>query len=437
MKKLIFLSLSLFLFAGVATAQVTGKKAYNKAVKALAAYNTDSKATDKLDEAIEMINTALEDEATASTTKAWNKKGEIYNAASQHDVKALILDPAAKPMYPTAGMEAYKAYSKLLSLAEKKWDKKSAIDGLTSSAQGISNTGVAAYEAQDYATAFEAFKTVLAIHKTINDNGGESAVLATEEDYNNQLYITGLAALQADKVSEGTVYYQELYDKKYDKPAVYEALSKIKMQDDQAAGIAILEEGRKLFPDDVSLLFAEINYYLKENKLDLLVGKLQDAIKKEPDNVSLYSTLGNVYDNLFQRELEAGNDEKSQEYFDKALTQYNSALEIKPDFNDAIYSVGALYYNKAAAKTKIMNNLSLKEAKKFDAMKVEVIALFDQSLPYFQKSEINNPNDINTLIALKEIFARKDDYVTSGEFKKRLEVVQGGGTNDSSYFKNK
>lgn len=435
MKKLIFLSLSLFLFAGVATAQVTGKKAYNKAVKALAAYNTNSTSPDKLDEAIEMINAALSDEQTASGTKAWKLKGEVYTAASQHDYKAQLLDPEAKAVYADAGMEAYNAYSKLLSMAEKKWDKKAGIEGLTNSAQAISNAGVAAYEAEDYPKAFTAFKTVLNIHKTINENGEESTVLATEEDYNNQLYITGLAALQSNKAEEGTAYYQELYDKKYDKPAIYEALYKIKVEKDEAAGLAVLEEGRKLFPDDVSLLFAEINHYLKENKLDILVGKLQDAIKKEPKNVSLYSTLGNVYDNLFQRELEAKNDEKSQEYFDKALENYNAALKIKPDFHDAVYSVGALYYNKAAAKTKIMNNLDLSESKKFDAMKVEVIGLFDEALPYFKKAEMNNPNDVNTLIALKEIFARKDDYTTSGEFKKRLEVVQGGGTNDGSFFK--
>ena len=45
-----------------------------------------------------------------------------------------------------------------------------------------------------------------------------------------------------------------------------------------------------------------------------------------------------------------------------------------------------------------------------------------------------DPNDVNTLIALKEIYARKDQLDLSEEFKKRLDNVQSGGTNPTSYF---
>jgi hypothetical protein len=40
------------------------------------------------------------------------------------------------------------------------------------------------------------------------------------------------------------------------------------------------------------------------------------------------------------------------------------------------------------------------------------------------------------LIALKEIFAKSGDLEMSTEFKNRLNVVDGGGQNESSYFKN-
>lgn len=40
------------------------------------------------------------------------------------------------------------------------------------------------------------------------------------------------------------------------------------------------------------------------------------------------------------------------------------------------------------------------------------------------------------LIALKEIYAKKDQLDLSKEFKTRLELVQGGGKNDKSYFPN-
>jgi hypothetical protein len=63
-----------------------------------------------------------------------------------------------------------------------------------------------------------------------------------------------------------------------------------------------------------------------------------------------------------------------------------------------------------------------------------MISEFDKALPYFKKAESINSNDQNTLIALKEIFAKKNDMKMSGEFKSRLETVQGGGKNAKSYF---
>ena len=63
------------------------------------------------------------------------------------------------------------------------------------------------------------------------------------------------------------------------------------------------------------------------------------------------------------------------------------------------------------------------------------MGLFDQALPYFKRSESIAPNDINTLIALVEIFARKEDEVISLAMKKRLDIVKAGGKNQTSYFK--
>ncbi|MBK6948506.1 MAG: hypothetical protein IPH16_10995 [Haliscomenobacter sp.] len=107
---------------------------------------------------------------------------------------------------------------------------------------------------------------------------------------------------------------------------------------------------------------------------------------------------------------------------------------------DAIYSIGALYYNRAALLTKQMNALSddySKEGlKKYEELKTRIYAEFDKALPYFQRAEALDPNDVNTLIALKEIFAREKKLDISNEFKTRLETVQNGGKNAAPYFKN-
>jgi hypothetical protein len=80
------------------------------------------------------------------------------------------------------------------------------------------------------------------------------------------------------------------------------------------------------------------------------------------------------------------------------------------------------------------SDFSKEGQKKYEAAEKLMISEFDKALPYFKKAESINANDQNTLIALKEIFAKKNDMKMSGEFKSRLETVQGGGKNAKSYF---
>lgn len=441
MKKLI-LGLMAILLITTAYAQ-DGKKALRDARQAFGAYNLDPSGNKaKLKEAVEQISLALQDPEVSKDPTAWASKGEIYNEIANQIVAVRqlgmgSLDDLPKVEHPA--QEAAYAFLKTYELAEKKWQTKDAVKGFQISQGNLSNIGIFLYEDQDFKGAYENFKMAITLHDLIKKEGEKSS-LDAPEDYNNQLYITGLAALNAGQPETATESFQKLYDMKYDKPAIYEALYKIKAEKDVDAAYEYLEEGRKKYPDDVSLLFAEINHFLRINKLDELIGKLEMAIKKEPDNVSLYSTMGNVYDNLHQKEAQAGNAEKAQEYFDKALDYYNQAVAKDPNYSDAVYSIGALYYNKAAAMTlelnKYADDYSKEGMKKYEDLKAKIFKEFDKALPYFQKAESLNPNDINTLIALKEIYARKDDLQMSNVFKERLEKVQGGETNESPHFKN-
>lgn len=144
-----------------------------------------------------------------------------------------------------------------------------------------------------------------------------------------------------------------------------------------------------------------------------------------------------MYDNLYQTELKAKNDAKSTEHFNEAKKYYEDAISRDPKNVDAVYSLGALYYNKAAFRTQELNALpedySSAGLKKMETLRKEVMGLFDEALPYFMKAEALDANDMNTLIALSEIYARKEDDLAL-EYKKRLEMVRGGG-NPTSYNK--
>lgn len=448
MKRLFFGLIVLVLFAGTTQAQQDPKKELKNAGRALSTYYLDpSNNKAKLKEAVDAIEVAAGSDMTNTLAETWIKKGEIYNEIATQivTVKQVGLGSVADlPKLENPALEAAKAFQKALTLAQKSYEKKDVFKGLTTAQPNLYNMGIYAYEDKAFEAAFNHFQALLESHETLKANGQKSS-LDTPEAYNDQLYITGLSALNSNKTAEAGTYFEKLYTIGYDKAAIYEAMYKMKMPDDvkDAAGIAAaykyLEEGRKKYADDVSLLFAEINHFLKLGKLDELISKLQMAIEKEPDNISLYTTLGNVFDNLYQREYAAGNKAKADEYFNKALGYYEQSLQKDSKYFDAIYSAGALYYNKAAAMTQELNKLAddyTKDGlKKYNEKKKDITAQFDLALPYFQRCETLNPNDISTLTALKEIFARRDDLEKSNEFKRRLDVVNGGGTNPEPYFK--
>lgn len=442
MKKILFAVFSLLFATGLTFGQ-DAKKAEKDAERALSAFNLDQSKSEKLTEAIEASDVAIQDAEIGAMSKTWLTRGQIYNAALVRNAVIKQLEPGASFEFKglaTAAMKSVEAFKKALSLAEKKFETKDALTGLTEVQPYLTNSGVGAFEEQNFGLAYMHFKTGLEVHNLLLENASPSNI-ATEDDYDYMVYLSGLAAMSANMMAEAEEHYGALYAKKYDNAIVYEAMYKIYTEKEGIEGAyRFLKEGRAAYPDDVSLLFAEINHYLKIEALDKLIANLQEAITKEPSNISLYTTTGSVFDNLYQRSYkeEGGDRVKGDEYFSQALSYYNQALELDPTYTDAIYSIGVLYYNHAAFLAQELNvladDMSKEGLKKYDQKKDELLAQFDKALPWFIKAEQTDPNDMNVLIALKEIYAKKDDLELSTEFKNRLETVQGGGT-VTSYFK--
>lgn len=439
MKKTLIALFAFVLTTGLTQAQEDGTKLAKSAGKALTSYNIDpSNNGGKLDEAKQKIDQALQLPDAQALASAWLTKGDVYSTILQRDLAKRMLNPNSPLSGDNDALASFEAYKKAYELAAKKYEKADAVKGMTDLQGHLINIGVTKYEAAEYEKAYNSFQASLSSHEILTANGQKS-ILEDPAQLDNQIYITALAASLAKRPKDALPLYEMMYKKGTDKAAVYEGIYNIKVETgDEAGAQAILEEGRKKFPEDSGLLFAEINTYLRKGKLEELISRLKQAIQQEPNNIGLYVTLGNVYDNLYQREQTAKNDAKANEYFEEAKKYYTQATEKDPKNVDANYSLGALYYNKAAFRTQALNALpedfSSAGIKRYETMKNEIMGLFDQALPHFQKAESLDANDANTLIALSEIYARKEDDLAL-EFKKRLENVKSGSKNAASWFK--
>ncbi len=430
MKKLFLIFIGMALTIGTINAQ-SPKSMYKKAKKLLSNYYFNPGENEKdLYEAGDLINQALQDSEMGTNRKVWITKGKIYNEIANNEVKKKILDPKYKIAYPNSAIEAFDALSKAFELCEKSRHKKAVLKLMQETENHLNN--IAAYQFQDkkYSEAFDNFMRTCKAYHLFKDFGKEEdSRLADLKLRKEQKLYTGYSAYYGGKKDKAEHFFQELAEDDTDQPFVFEALFNINLEKgNKEEAVKYLDLGRQKFPDDTGLLFAEINYYIKEGKLDELTGKLEKAIELDPNNVSVYTTLGSVYDQLHTKAFEAGDTTKTKEYFDLAMKYFTKATQIDSTNFDAVYSIGALYYNSAANYTKEINkyanDFSAAGTKKYDELKAQMLDMFDKALPYFEKAYSINSNELGVLQALSEIYARKDMLDKAKFYREKLQAAK-------------
>lgn len=413
------------LVAGSVMAQDPAKD-MKKAARLLGTYNLDpSTGADELQEAINLANASINDPTVKSDPSAWQTYGEIFMAAINDDVRVNVVNNEAPITQPSAPSKAFLGFKMAAELADKSYQVKDAMKALSAGIQNIYYLGSALYQAKDYKSAYEAFNATYEAYLLLKKNN-EPTTFSTEE-HPKSLYYSGVCAQQAGLTEEARNVYRQLVDSGSNEPGVYEALFNMYLKDNPAEAEKILAIAREKFPNDTGILYAEINYYLAKGELEGLISKLEKALEIEPDNVSVYVTLGQIYDKIYQ-EAVATDPVKAEENFNKAMAYYQQAMAKDAKNFDAVYSIGALWYNKAAAYSIELNNLSSDYSaagnQKYEAKKAQMDETFIKALPLFLQAEQLNPNDYNTLIALKEIYARQDKLDLAEQYKLKLENIE-------------
>ncbi len=229
-------------------------------------------------------------------------------------------------------------------------------------------------------------------------------------------YYAALAAKKAGKYDKAIDYFKVAKKFNYgktekDKILLYKLLAETyKAKNDTVHYIKTLKEGIDKYPNSSSLLIPDvINYYLSIKQTDKALNYLNLAIKKDPNNPTYYYARGNLYD------LTLHNP-------DSAAADYKKAIELKPDYVDAVYSLGAMYYNQGVEILKKADDVS--DLKKYNKMKGEAMELFKKAKPYLEKAHQLDPKDLNPMISLKVIYYRLGETDNYEKIKKELDAAK-------------
>jgi tetratricopeptide (TPR) repeat protein len=179
------------------------------------------------------------------------------------------------------------------------------------------------------------------------------------------------------------------------------------MEGDTAKALTALQNARKDFPREQALIIEELNIYLTNEEFDKAKENLSLAAEQDPTNEILWFSLGSVLDNL-------GNS-------DEAIEAYKKALEVKADYFDANYNLGALYFNQAVQGINAANDMwkprmTKTESAEQKRLEDEAKQLFATAQPYLEAAHAADANDLETLRSLRDVYAR------TGEDDKLLEA---------------
>lgn len=388
MKKLAFL-LALVFSVAVLSAQNS---------KVQSALNYSKPQYNQLDKAQEAIELAIKHEKTKGKAKTWKVRGQVYQAIANSK------DENFQKLSENPLEIALESYKKALELDEKGRYTNEIENQLKFIGINMVNKGIDYFNKNEFLQALKMFEFSLAIDEIVDPGKIDTMVI----------FNAGIAADRGKDYDKAVKYYKKSTKLKYEGSKVYGFIANIeKERGDTIAYVKALEEGIDAYPSDNNILMVElINYYLNKDASNIALQYLNKAIEKDPTNHTFYFAQGALYDKLKE--------------FDNAKASYDKAVEIKPDYFDAYYNLGALFFNKGADMLKEANNIPPNEQKKYDAAVKESFKELEKALPYLEKAHEIDPTEKSTMLTLKEIYfkLRNDNEEYMKKYKEFNEKVK-------------
>ncbi len=382
MKKIAIIAITLLFFTNIAEAQ---KKEIRKA-------NRNLKRAE-LSTALSHINNALEHESTKNESDTWVLYTQILleiAGSEDESVANLVENPLDK---------AYQAIQKAEELDEENANLLDIQQTLLVLSENFFNAAAIEYNEENFGQASELFFKSYKVSESF-----ESIDTST-------LYNAGLSAEMAGNIDDAYDYYVEVEEYEYDQPFLYSSLANISVQKENfEEATDWINKGRERYPENLDLIFSEANIYLTTGNIPEAERVLEIAIERDPDNPNLHYAFAVNYDQMSRDTLYS--KEERQFAYNEAIKAYEKAIELKPDYFDAIYNLGAMHFNEGIALYVEAEEI-LREDMDFQAYEEkekEVLELWREAQPYLEQAfEMIDEDDSNyevVLRSLRELYMR-------------------------------
>lgn len=358
MKKLILsigiMSLSVLTYAQ--KSEVSEAKKSWDLFQAMNRANNLKKNLDILNKGLTNTSNAIANEKTKDNLDAWTLRASMSSAIA-------VLDTLNAQNSEAKQKIAEEALAKAKSLDKKNEKKDDLANAEINIANAIQTRGIKAYNSKDFATAYKIFTQITEKNPT-DTSMYLNAGVAAKQAGNYEGAIKNFKKVISFNVPETKNLYLETIN------------MELVNRKDTTAGLALIDEALKKFPDDPDFVGTQTDIYIVRGEIEKSQESLGKLIAKDPKKAIYQFLLGETY--------------------------YKQALNVQGE----------------------RQKLDAKKVKEYNALTAKMTALIDKSLPYYKKAQELDPKATHTLEALKQIYAFKNDTKSYEETKKLLDALQ-------------
>lgn len=362
--------------------------AQEKAVKTAKKYYSQQKWSD----AAGVIDAAVQNPETINSLDAWILRGRIYLSIANNPL--LMRD------YPNAAELSKESFERALRIDPSDKNLIMLRQNIRDLAGIFYDRGANLYEEAAYTQAVEAFETSLSV-----------SMLESEYDTANLAFNIALCAFNASMYEKAIEYAGVVINSTAANPSIYAIQAESYFQSGKKdEAVNAMNAALARFPEDKSVYTSASSVFLRIGLNEKAGEVLNTALEKWGDDASFQLFLGIAYEN-------------DKEYA-KAEAAYKKALEINPEYMDAIFDLGAFYVNQGIRLNDEANALPLEETAKYDELRAQANQSLNQALPYLQQVIEMQPDNLKVMMTLRDVYVQLGKTEEANALREKIDAMQ-------------
>ena len=181
----------------------------------------------------------------------------------------------------------------------------------------------------------------------------------------------------------GEVYYTLGANKMSDYQNTKDVADSVKAMEYLESSITSLNEGLKKYPENSAMQVALTSSYIAADKIDVAIISAEKLVEKDPINKVYRYNYGVLLLNV--------------EEYAKAETQLLKAIELDPDYENAIYNIGVTYVKWGTAINK--------EAEKQGLISEDYKKKYEMAVPHLEKVVEKDPTNVAIWELLGKVYS--------------------------------